>query len=323
MDQNTYENEISLKELLLILKKEFKIIATITLLMVILVGIYSFAIAKPIYSSEASLVVKVPESVASKYGTYTLIANNPNDIMSLINEVDLADKTIKDLNLDISANTLNNNLSYSSGKDSSRYSLSFKWTDVDNASNILSTHLENFIDYINYRFSLSAVENFMDSTEKKNSIIQQSIKELTEKISYNNEVFSSLDSYSSTEMKRLDSTKNGIVIAELSNPSYSKLQEEIINQKIQLNNLEFELSTNKSNLLELKTEYDNLLKNPNYSLTEKTLNIMEGNIKVFEKPYTKPYPISPNKTLNLAISLVLGLMIGVFVAFFKNYWQNN
>jgi capsular polysaccharide biosynthesis protein len=323
MEQNTYENEISLKELLLILKKEFKIIATITATLILLSGIFSFFIAKPVYSSTASIVVKVPETIITKYGEYHLLTNNPNDIISLMKDIELAEKTIKGLNLKISTDSFNNSLSYNSSKDSSKYTVNFKWTDKDNSSTILSTHLNNYIDYINYRFTLSATENFIRDIEKNNSIVAQSINELKDTISYNDEIISSLDNYQPTELKQFNSTNDGIIIAEISNPSYNKLQEELLSQKVQLNNLEQQLSINGSNLKELHVEYKNLLENPNYLVTEKTLNIMEGNIKIFEKAHTPSYPISPNKKLNLAISLVLGLMIGVFVAFFKNYWQNN
>lgn len=323
MDNNTYENEISLKELISILLKEKKLIIAVTLSFAILSAIYSFVILKPVYKADLTFTMHIPSEVQTKYGNYKPITTDSNDLITLLKEPEVIQKTIDNLNLEVSQESLINTINYSTKKDSKSVLIELNWNDPNEASKIIREHIDNYIDYIKYRYSLSAVNTFMDNIEKNKSISEQKIHSLKNSISYNENIFSSLDKYDVTAYNSLNNTKEGLLIAEVSNPSYIELKTEIVNQKKELNTLENNLIDYENFLKELQKEYKSLSENSSYIVSESTLNIMKNQIKIIKPAYAKSSPVKPNKKLNIAIAIVLGLMIGIFVAFFKNYWQNN
>lgn len=326
MDNNAnydYENEISLKELITVLIDEKKFIAFITIFFIILSGIYSFFIVKPVYEANSSIIIKIPETVKTKYGDYNPITTNSQDLIPLIKETDIAKKTISDLNLETSPEGFINSVKYSTGKDSEMINISFNWGNGDIASNVLAKHIENYREYLNREFSISAINHFKDNISKNTSILEEELKKLEADLKFNRDSIASIDKHDMVEYQKINNSKDGLIIAEVSNPTFTRLMDTILTQETRINQLRNQLSNNKVFLKELEIESENIISDESYIVNEPTLKIMNNSIKTVKQAYSKTSPIKPNKKLNIAIAAVLGLMMGVFVAFFKSYWKNN
>jgi uncharacterized protein involved in exopolysaccharide biosynthesis len=82
------ENEISLKELILVLINEKKLIALITATFTVFAIVITLLMPK-VYETESQIVFSIPESSISRFGTFVFPSQNVNDYISLLNSQDV------------------------------------------------------------------------------------------------------------------------------------------------------------------------------------------------------------------------------------------
>lgn len=140
------EESISLKELFLTLKKRMWLIASITIVAVLITGLVSYFVLTPIYSASTQILVNQSKSEESLYqnyevqtslqliNTYSVILKSPR----ILNEV------IGELNLSMSADELNEEITVESESDSQVVNITVEDKSPTMAANIANTTAKVF-----------------------------------------------------------------------------------------------------------------------------------------------------------------------------------
>lgn len=165
--------EIELRELIEILIKGKKTIAIITMVSILLAGIYSFVILKPTY--EAKMVL-MTSNLGS--GTKTsLDPNNVNDMLSMMTQMpemnietyrqqikspEVVSETIKELGFEerFSVESLSDKVVLETLKDTQMITIKIVDTDPDEAALIVNKLGENFINFVTEKAKERATKSF-------------------------------------------------------------------------------------------------------------------------------------------------------------------
>ncbi len=132
------EETISLKELLQTLRKRLRLILSITFIAVLISGVVSYFFLTPIYQASTQLLVN-----KSKDDQGTFQYNEVQTNLQLINTYNviikspvILEKVIKDLNLDMTVNELNEKITVQNEKESQVVNLSVQDTSATSAAEI-------------------------------------------------------------------------------------------------------------------------------------------------------------------------------------------
>jgi len=162
MDQNNYQDEISLRELIEALLRQKKLIAIITIAVVLLAGIYSFIILSPTY--EASMMIMA--SGVNLTNTEISVDGNVNNLLDEMTRIptmnvetyrqqivtsEVLNKTIEELDLseNYSVDSLAKKISLETVKDTELIKIKVIDTDNELAAKIVNSVGDNFIKYLN------------------------------------------------------------------------------------------------------------------------------------------------------------------------------
>jgi len=337
MENNqSYEyDEISLKELIEVVLKGKKIIAGITIIVLLFAFAFTFYIQKPVYESKTTLLAK---NVTAKV-TDTNIENMQDYINNLsiqsLNTLETYKQQIKspevlndvieslELNKDnYSIDRLNRMISVSIIKDTNLLEITVKSGSPEISSKIangVSDSFINFINNINRNSSDQSVE-FL-----KIRVDEQSVKLDTAMKKYENFL---------NENENIDSVRNEMEILLNNQKEYQNKFEKIefdYNESVLNNDINIKTTENKLNevkriislneLNNARETYKLLFNKYNETKITESVKAGEMNLVINSKAYASDNPVSPNKKLNIAIALVLGLMMGVFIVFFMNMWK--
>lgn len=342
MEDRKYEDEISLKELINILLKNWKLIAGITLIAGLIGGIYAWGIASPVYESKVRGSIDIPEEVETKYGPFRFNTRNNMDYLSVITSDRVLLETIRDLSLDTTPDSLENRITVNNKDESNTFTFTVTSDTPETARSLMLTLRNNFMEETSYINKEKAINYFIRNSyvllqshkEKEDYLIndiantEELLKEIKPTIVLQKSV---LDDplIAATIMKNnklsFEELSNEMMLVEEINPNYVEVENQIILLKQELKDLSLEKDRNQRFNDELNIEKANLSAlrwtNAANSLNSGLLDIMSSVIIIDENPSIPINPIAPRKMLILAISLVLGLMVGVFTAFFKAYWK--
>jgi len=342
--ETNYTDEISLKELILNLIAYKRLIIVITIVSVLLGGVYAFLIKDEVFEVTIEGTILISETATSKYGTFTFPSTLKEDYLNVILSEEVLSKVKLKLELPISTDQLRKKISINTSDDSSNFIISVKDSDQQHAKAILNELSEIYINSINMKYKHLAVDTF----ERDYFVQIRSITELINKKSAEIEGLQKQLSQISPviTLKKLVSSdpsllvkiaeEKGLAVEDLSddmmleqieNPNYITLEQTLINAQTDLTSLQTSMEQNQKLLDELKEEKEAI--EEYYSngtvetLDEGSLEFMKSRINMSSYLGGSDNPVEPNKMLILAISGVLGVMLGVFVAFFKGYWKNN
>jgi capsular polysaccharide biosynthesis protein len=343
MEERTYEDEISLRELIMVLINHWKMIVGITVIVTILGVIYAFVIADTVYESKIEGTISVPEVVATKYGEYVLPSTNTMDYLSLIQSERVLRQSIQVLDLNVSVERLSERIQINNEKESSVFSFVVSAESPENAKVLAETLTMFFVEEVNLVYKEKAVDFFnrqyfvesqsFDETEIRlqrelentNALIETVEPTITlKKLVLSDPVYAV--ALAVERNMTLEDLSEEMMLEEVVNPHYDELQGKIISLQQQLDDLQLSKEKNDRYLAELDIEKKNLLiyrrESDKTVMTDGLLEVIQSRVLVNESASLPESPIAPKKMLILAVSLVLGGMIGVFGAFFKAYWNN-
>jgi capsular polysaccharide biosynthesis protein len=343
MEERMYEDEISLKELIMVLINHWKMIVGITLIAAILGGIYGFVIANPSFESRMEGTISIPESVNTKYGSYPYPSTNTMDYLSVIKSNRVLSQTIKALDLDTSIESLGDRITINNGEESSLFSFVVTAASPEEAQELVETLTTYFIEELNVVYKAKAIDYFsrqyfveyqsyeeteirlqrdLENTENLIETVEPTIT--LRRLILNDPVYAA--SVAAERNISLDDLSEETMLEEVINPQYESLQGKLISLKQQLDDLQLARERNERYLAELEAEEMKLLtyrsEGDETVLTDGLLEVIQSRILVNGRGSFPENPIAPRKMLILAIAIVLGGMIGVFIAFFKAYWNN-
>ncbi|WP_141431106.1 YveK family protein [Bacillus sp. 03113] len=140
------EETISLKELLLILRKRLILIISIAVLAVLASGIVSFYFLTPIYQSSTQILVNQAKDQQTAYAFNEVQTNIQlvNTYNVILKSPVILDKVKEELNLSMSLSTLNSKITVGSEKDSQVMNLSVTDPDAQLAADIANKTAEVF-----------------------------------------------------------------------------------------------------------------------------------------------------------------------------------
>ncbi|SCZ79048.1 Wzz/FepE/Etk N-terminal domain-containing protein [Acidaminobacter hydrogenoformans] len=343
MNHNDYD-EISLKELILSIWSERKLIAVILAVTVVLTGIYTFVIASPQYETTSVLIIKKPVETSTPYGTYTFPSENINDYIQFIYSNEVSDRIIAKHGFDISSKSFKNMITITQDKDANRFQVTVKNEDPEMAYQINNDLINQYVDSLRLTYKKQALESFIFDYQSQIESLNNSIEYKEAILAETSVLLSTLEpvitlqkmlssdpiaaaAYADRRNLDLASLSDDVMTEEIKNDSYFNVEAQVVNTEVELINLRQSLNNKNELLGELSKElenYNSLITTENESqLLNGKLDVMAQNVFVTSKPYQPDSPVAPRKALNMAIGLVLGMMLGVFMGLFKAYWKNS
>ncbi len=328
------ENEISLKELILVLLKEKKMIGVITFGFTLLAIFFSLLIPN-VYEAQSQLVFTIPESDTSRFGSFDFPSQNVADYLPLLDSLELKNE------VSVKMEVKSVSSSYVYNKDLKYVTVKTQAPSPVLAKQMNDVFVETYINRINAQYKLIAIDKFMYSHQmnilnlnfqkvKTLSMIDEKsafLEILNPVYTLQKAVFSDPKSaalYAEKFNLDLGSLSNDVVLEEFVNEKYLALDAEIIDLKLSLINMNESLKNSNSLLAELTTEKELLVKRLSDLSYENDLydelTVLKGGITQVSEAVTPKERISPRRSLNVAIGFVLGLIVAVFTVFFKHYW---
>lgn len=345
MEDRHYEDEISLKELIMALVKNWKLIMAFIVIAGVLALGYVLVIADEVYEASLEGTISVPGSASTRYGSYSFPTTNKMDYLNLVYSNAVIQETIDELGLEeATVEGFRKAVTIETEEESTRFTFKITGESPEDASNRLNVLVENYQDEIrttykeaalisfirDYNVSAKNLEENLYQTQKQLDEIQTEFQDIEPVITLRKLVTS--DPVYAAELAQnrgvtLESLSEEMMLEEVINPHYNSLQGTIIDLRKEIQNIERAIEKNDKFTNELKAELSNvqtyILTGDASAMDPDMVNIMESSLHFSVVPDVPENPIAPRKALTLAIALVLGTMLGVFVAFFKEYWQNS
>ena len=341
MEQKHYEDEISLKELILTLMKSWKMMLVITVVIMMLAAVYAFVITDEVYEASVEGTISVTESTTTKYGDYTFPSINKMDFLNVAKSEEVAEKVIKNLNLKMSTNTLINSIAITTEGEQSSFEFLVKASSQKLAKDIAKELSNVYRDSLTMKYKKNAVDTFLreyyvrvksdaeliETQEKTISELKVKLKDINPVITLKKLVTSDPELAARIASERgvaIEELSDEVMFEEISNPSYELLESTIVTTESTLVTYKTTAEQNQKMYDELILEekaigafYEN---GSDASLNKGTLEFMKSKVHLDSYVSSSENPVAPRKVLIVAIGFVLGLMLGVFIAFFKAYW---
>lgn len=237
-NDNNPVNEISVYDLIIILKSKLKYIFFIPLTLSVIFFLVKLTDKKE-YKSSLSIVANLEkESFKSQFGEYEFVSTKFEDYSSFILSDIIIDKTISDLNLNFSISELKSGLDYKIKPKSERGE---SWLDIELVINdtisgkILNTHVINFINYLNSILDKNVISKYISGLDVLIADKEEAIKNIGVKISKLDSILKETPEFRLNE-KQFSSifTKNIIIDKSvLVNDAYLKIEDDLVKLRTQ------------------------------------------------------------------------------------------
>lgn len=310
MEVHSYEDGVSVKEFIIALLKNWRIILVVTLIVSIIGGVYAFMLAKPVYKSEIVGTISIPATVESKYGFYMFPTTNPQSYIAFSKSERVLSRTINELKLDLSVDNLKKNISISSDKETGYFSIRITASTPEEAQTLVQVLTDIFIEELNVIYKEKAADQFILNFNEREQIIGEQIILLQRNLE-------------KTEI--MLKPHSPMIDQGVINPVYETLQVEIVSLKLQLDDLEITAERNEAMLSELKEEKEKILAyqlgNDLSVLNDGVLDITKSRVSIDQKASFSETPDAPRKIFILAISFAFGAILSLLIAFLKVYWK--
>lgn len=332
------ENEISLKELILVLLNQKKLIALITLGATVLAIVISLLMPN-VYEAQSQIVFTIPEENVSRFGTYVFPSQNVADYLPLLNSLEIKNEVAQKLDLESPETIV---ITYEFNKDNKFVSINTQGSTPEKAKELNDVFVQTYINRINAQFKLIAIDQFIythqmnisnlkyEKETTESMLIEKTafLEELNPVYILQKAVFSDPQSaslYADKFNLDLGSISNDVVLEEFVNQNYLAIDGEITNLKISLINMNESLKNSEKLLNGLNLEKELFIKKIETLDYETSLNdeltVLKGGINQASAAVTPIDRVAPRRSLNVTIGFILGLMLGVFVVFFNHYWN--
>lgn len=329
------EGEIDLREFFAALWKRKIMIISFALIAAILAGIFSMFILSPVYDSKLSIVINMPETYNTRYGEYTLPITTNDQYINLITSNDVLIKTIKDMGYysgEVTLEKLKGRISIGKTEtklvdvEQNSFEVTVSADDSQEALKLAHTLYNNYIEFVDVMTKERAINyyiNYFNVDLRSKDILLKSTQEILKK---NEKLLAQTPETINQKaaMSQVTDTKDFVVLENIINPNYTKVENDIILNKQTINTIEDTIRVDNESLAQLNAEKKAVAK---YYETGKEAKLDTGLIGVIETSIYLPSPpvapsqkTSPSNAKNAAIGLVLGGMLGIMVALIKEYW---
>ena len=331
-----YKDEISLRDLIMVLWKQKIKIISVTLIIAILAALFSKFILSPVYETNLNIVISMPETYATRFGEYKLPISTNGEYIKLIKSNDVIVNTIKDMEHNtqkISVQDLKDRITIAEmSANTSIVQNSFMVTVSANnpeESLKLAQHLyQNYIDFMDVMMKARAVSYYYNDFAVQIESLENELSKTREILSKNEELLVNTpetinQEAAASELK--NNTTNYVILENIINPNYTTLEASIIENRQMIFGLESSIEMYKGYMEELKVEQAALDKYYQSGKTGKTeasiMDVVEVSIYQPSEPVAPTQKSSPSTLINTVIGGFLGGMLSVLVVLFKAYWK--
>ena len=343
MDQNQnkvqhYDDEISLKELFIVLWKRKKMIISIILITAIIAGIFSMFVLSPVYDTKLNIVISMPETYNTRYGEYKLPITSNEQYINLITSNDVLINTIKDMEYnteDISLENLRKRISI--GKVDSKtgiiqnsFEIIVSSDNPEESLKLSQTLYDNYIKFMDVMTKERAVGSYYNEFTVNIKLLENSLNSTKEILRKNEELLAQTPQIISKGeanlelQSKLTETTDYVIPIDTVNPNYIKIENDIVENKQSINSIENSIRMDKQYLEELDKEKKSIAKyyetGSAAPLESSVIGVVETNIYLPSPPVAPIQKTSPSNTSNVAIGIIIGGVIGVVLVLVKEYW---
>lgn len=292
--------EISLKELIIILIKGWKWIVSLTLITTLAAIVFTLGFKPVLYESNSSFNIILPSSVETQFGTYNFPSTNVNDYIVNLKDNEVLKSVIDNAELNMSVEELSTlvNYSYDPNKGINLVNTSVKSSDPKLSVQIHQIWLDEFVQYLDKKYQEIARNQLMQNIDNK-------------EITLKNESGSILIQLEAIENYSLNVNYNDGTNINESSENYLYYQLISKRMNLELRNTEIDLLLKQ--LDDLKT---NLKNQGDLSLLEDVI-LLPNQINELTKP------LSRGVLINSAVGFVMGLLISSFILFLREFWRNH
>lgn len=295
--------EISLKELIIILLKGWKWIVGVTLATTLAAVIFTLGFKPILYESNSSFTLSIPASIQTQYGVFNFPTTNVNDYISLLTSEPVLKRVSDELGTDNGNIDLKEVVSFSYDATKSVNTVNTKVTLGDSklASELHQVWLTVFKETIEKNYQQIAYEQI--KTNLLNAIASLTSEQESIKIK-----LEALNAYRDT-LNYVD----GVSITE--SADYYLYYQAIL-RIMDLRLRDYEITATK------QINEQNLATVSTLASSDVAFNVLSGAIVLPTEIIEPTTSIDRGLMMNTAIGTVLGGMIGVFIVFFINYWKS-
>lgn len=295
--------EISLKELIIILLKGWKWIVGVTLATTLAAIVFTLGFKPVLFESNSHFNIKIPTSVETQFGTYSFPSTNVNDYINLLTSDTVINGIKDELKNDVNLREM---LTYSYDATKSINTVNTKVTleDPKLAAEIHQVWLEQFKETLEENYQQIAIDQLSANLENKSASLISEQESIRTKL---------------TVLKTYKESLTYVKGVSVDESADNYLYYQVISKILDLELKDYEISTS---LVLYEQDIKDLEAISVLNQRNDELNVLNGVI-------TLPIDIIEPKTsidrglmLNTAIGVVLGGMFGIFIVFFINYWKN-
>lgn len=335
MDEKTIvnqqmEEEITLREIILILLKHKILIISLAVIIGLCAGVYSKLMVTPIYTTKMNIVVNMPNIYQTRFGEYTLPISMNGDFLKLITNNDVLSNTISDLGDDASVVTtsdLNSRISIgtistSTNPEQTVFEVTVAGESPEEAVELANALYENYLEYLNIMMKNNAIDYFSNDLQVKIKVAENELDITRGVVAKNEELLSTIPQMIDVNsiINNVTNTTDGVIILEdVINPTYTETEKIIIQAKQLIMDSEVKVEQYTKYIQELSVEKETL--NTVGDSETSIPSITDNNIFQSSSVIPPTNPSNSNTLMNVMIGIVLGGMLGVFLVFFRAYWK--
>jgi capsular polysaccharide biosynthesis protein len=331
------EDEIDLRELILLLWKHKIFIICITLIASILTGLYSVFALTPVYDSKLNIIISMPQTYPTRYGDYNLPITTNQEYIKFIKNNYVLNNTIKDMGYDsqginteklsekITIGTINNSEIQNS------FDVTVSAGSPQEAKKLAEVLYNNYIEYLDVMIEGKAIDFYYDKFEFNLKTLQDTLDTNQDLLKKNEELLSdtpqTINQADAAKNLEQQLNSNGMVVIEnIINPAYAALETNIINIRQIIESTQYSMKLNNEYLKEFDqlkkgiAEYYETGDSGNLSLN--TIDVVNTSVYLPVPPVAPSEKTSPKNAKNIAVGAVLGGMIGVMVVLLRNWLKN-
>lgn len=330
-----YEEEINLRDLIMVLLKKKVMIISLIIVFTIIAGLFSKFILPPVFDTKLNIVISMPETYITRFGEYKLPIATNEQYINFIKSNDVILNTIKDMGYDkevtvedvkedisigeinANPNVVQNNFHVTVSAETPQKSLKLAKALYANYIEFLNIMMkERAISYYYNEFNvkIETAKNLLATKEAELKKNEELLKETPQTINQKEamaEIQGNISDY--------------IILENVINPNYTNVEENIILNKQDINNAQIAIADYSKYIEELNVEkaiLDKYYETGDASFIEDSVfDIVDVNIYLPSNPIAPIKKTSPSNVKNAAIGGLLGGVLGVMIAFFSAYWK--
>lgn len=334
--QNT-DDEISLKELFMALWRQKILIVSITLIAAILTGIFSIFVLTPVYHAKLNIVINMPETYITRYGDYELPLTTNQQYVNLITSNSILTNTIEDMGYDPELVTIEamreritiGQVTTSANIEQNSFEVKVSADNPQEARELAITLYDNYIKFVDVMTIEGAIRYYSNDYEVKLRSAQIELQSVNEILIKNEELLGTTpqtinQKEAANEINKQDNVSGYIILENIINPNYTKIEADIIANKQSINTIENNIEIYNDYMAGLdlarETVSDYYASGDFTEIKDTMTSVAKSSIYLPSEPVAPSRKTSPSNTMNIIIGGVLGGMVSILIALIKEYW---